>query len=311
MMKPVSQDNLWKKVITDLFEDFLLFFLPDFHAQVDFSKPVEFLQQELFKEIIEDQKGRKMADQIAKVHLKSGEEQWVLVHTEVQARVGDDFPLRMFQYYYRIFDRHQQKIVAIALFTDEAKKGNHRYEAIYFGTELTYTYNKFIIADFDEQNLIDSPKLFSRVLLAAKYMNESKQNMSLRQKYKRALLRDVLTSGTISKTEIRAVLYFVDYLLKLPKELSEQLTEEIRIEIRGEDTQMLELHKEDLPPTIVSILALEHQEGIEKGIEQGRLREKEKVVRESLQMNLDVEVIAKITGLTVEQVMTLKERWKL
>ncbi|MEK4425517.1 hypothetical protein [Solibacillus sp. FSL K6-1523] len=41
----VNQDDLWKKVIADLFEDFLLFFLPEFHAEVDF------LQQELFKEI--------------------------------------------------------------------------------------------------------------------------------------------------------------------------------------------------------------------------------------------------------------------
>ena len=68
----VNQDDLWKKVIADLFEDFLLFFLPEFHKEVDFSKSVEFLQQELFKEIIKDRKGRKMADQIAKVHLKNG-----------------------------------------------------------------------------------------------------------------------------------------------------------------------------------------------------------------------------------------------
>ncbi|MEG0386563.1 MAG: hypothetical protein RR642_17650 [Solibacillus sp.] len=80
----LNQDDLWKKVIADLFEDFLLFFLPEFHAEVDFLKPIDFLQQELFKEIIEERKGRKMADQIAKVQLKNGEEQWVLVHTEVQ-----------------------------------------------------------------------------------------------------------------------------------------------------------------------------------------------------------------------------------
>ncbi|MEG0472697.1 MAG: hypothetical protein RR588_10210 [Solibacillus sp.] len=74
----MNQDDLWKKVIADLFEDFLLFFLPEFHAEVDFSKPIDFLQQELFKEIIEERKGRKMADQIAKVQLKNGEQQWCL-----------------------------------------------------------------------------------------------------------------------------------------------------------------------------------------------------------------------------------------
>lgn len=51
-----------------------------------------FLQQELFKEIIEERKGRKMADQIAKEQLKNREERWVLVHTEVQTDDAEDFP---------------------------------------------------------------------------------------------------------------------------------------------------------------------------------------------------------------------------
>jgi len=36
-LSQVNQDNLWKKLIADLFEDFLLFFLPELHAEVDFS----------------------------------------------------------------------------------------------------------------------------------------------------------------------------------------------------------------------------------------------------------------------------------
>ena len=137
----VNQDDLWKKVIADLFEDFLLFFLPEFHKEVDFSKSVDFLQQELFKEIIKDRKGRKMADQIAKVHLKNGKEQWVLVHTEVQSEDDEDFPLRMFQYYYRIFDRYEKKIIAIAVFSNKSNKSSNQYKDVYFGTELSYTFN--------------------------------------------------------------------------------------------------------------------------------------------------------------------------
>ena len=91
----VDQDGLWKKVIADLFEDFLLFFLPDLYEKIDFNKPPDFLQQELFKVIIE-KKGRKIADQIVKVHLKDGQEKWILIHIEVQGDTDLEFPKRMF-----------------------------------------------------------------------------------------------------------------------------------------------------------------------------------------------------------------------
>ena len=270
----VNQDDLWKKVIADLFEDFLLFFLPEFHKEVDFSKSVDFLQQELFKEIIKDRKGRKMADQIAKVHLKNGKEQWVLVHTEVQSEDDEDFPLRMFQYYYRIFDRYEKKIVAIAVFSNKSNKSSNQYKDVYFGTELSYTFNKYIVDNFDEEELKKSPKLFSKALLASIYMNRTKSNdkMEMRSIYKRALLRDVWSLQNATRTEISALLYFVDYLLKLPEEMSEQLKQELRTEIRKEDEQMLQLHKDELPPTLAGILEMERQEGLELGIEQGRAR---------------------------------------
>ncbi|MGE7952575.1 hypothetical protein [Lysinibacillus xylanilyticus] len=139
----LNQDNLWKKIIADLFEDFLLFFLPELHAEVDFSKRVEFLQQELFKEIIEYRQGRKIADQIAKVHLKDGKEQWILVHTEVQAIDEVHFVKHMFEYFYRISDRYGKKVVAIAIFTNTSTKSTNQYHDKYYGTEIKYTFNFF------------------------------------------------------------------------------------------------------------------------------------------------------------------------
>ena len=114
---PVDQDGLWKKVIGELFEDFLLFFAPDLHAQVDFSKEINFLDKELHQEIIDEKKGARNADKIAKVHLIGGEEKWVLVHIEVQGTNDKDFAKRMFQYFYRIYDQFEQEIVAIAIMT--------------------------------------------------------------------------------------------------------------------------------------------------------------------------------------------------
>ena len=43
----ISKDILWKGIIEDLFEDFLLFFYSDKVHEIDFDKGFEFLDKEL------------------------------------------------------------------------------------------------------------------------------------------------------------------------------------------------------------------------------------------------------------------------
>ena len=150
----VNQDGLWKKVIGELFEDFLLFFAPELHQEVDFSKAPDFLQQELFQEILDQKKGTTYADQIVKVQLKNGEEQWILVHIEVEGSAGSDFSKRMFKYFYRIFDKYNHEIVAFAVLTDAGDKvKSSTFNYSYFGTTLDYKYNIRKVSDYDEREL--------------------------------------------------------------------------------------------------------------------------------------------------------------
>lgn len=109
----VDYDGLWKKLIYELFEEFILFFAVDLYEAIDFSKEPEFLQQELFQEIIQEKKGRQIADQIVKVYLNNGIEKWLLIHIEVQGDRDLDFSKRMFRYYYRIFDKYDRDIIAM------------------------------------------------------------------------------------------------------------------------------------------------------------------------------------------------------
>ncbi|QQK74766.1 hypothetical protein HUG15_03515 [Salicibibacter cibarius] len=90
------------------------------------------------------------------VHLKDGKEQWILVHVEVQRDKEDHFSERMFQYFYRIFDKYDQKIYAIALLTD-ANRSFHptSYDYHFHGTSLTYAYNTYKIWTKDERAYCD------------------------------------------------------------------------------------------------------------------------------------------------------------
>jgi hypothetical protein len=58
---------LWKDVITELFEDFLLFFSPDLCKQVDFTTSQEFLEQELHTIIPDSDSKKRYADELVKL----------------------------------------------------------------------------------------------------------------------------------------------------------------------------------------------------------------------------------------------------
>lgn len=97
-------DQLWKDVITELFEEFLLFFSPDLYEQVDFTSPPQFLEQELQTILVDSESNNRIADKLVKLQMKSGKEQWIYVHIEVQGSYNKNFPKRMFQSFYRIMD---------------------------------------------------------------------------------------------------------------------------------------------------------------------------------------------------------------
>ena len=63
--------------------------------------------------------GRKYVDKLLKVRLKSGGEQWVLVHVEVQMAADEKFTWRMYVYNYRIFDKYNREVASFGVLGDD------------------------------------------------------------------------------------------------------------------------------------------------------------------------------------------------
>ncbi len=64
--------------------------------------------------------GRRYVDELFQVALKSGVEQWILIHIEVQMDNESDFPVRMSIYHYRIFDKYNRReVVSFAVLGDD------------------------------------------------------------------------------------------------------------------------------------------------------------------------------------------------
>ena len=120
MTNPQTEfDSPWKEILQLYFEEFMLFFFPEAHREIDWSREPEFLDQELQQVIRDAELGKRLVDKLVKIYRVGGEESWILIHLEVQAQEESDFAKRMYSYNYRIFDRYNRPVASIAVLGDE------------------------------------------------------------------------------------------------------------------------------------------------------------------------------------------------
>jgi hypothetical protein len=112
-------DSPWKEILEAYFQDFMQFFFPQIHDDIDWSRGYDFLDQELRQVVRDAELGKRLADKLVKVWKLSGEETWVLIHIEIQNQEEGQFSERIFIYYYRLRDKYNQPIASLAILGDE------------------------------------------------------------------------------------------------------------------------------------------------------------------------------------------------
>ena len=211
----IDYDGRWKTIIEELFDDFMAYFMPELFEEIDFTKDVAFLDKELQTIMPQtERKGKKISDCLAKVYLKNGEEKWILVHIEVQSSYNPDFSARMFKYFYRIFDKYEEKIAAIAIFTDDRHPKNYNiYRDDFFGTRITYEYNAYKISEQTIESLETQKNPFALAVLANKYVLASKNKKHHRLQFKINLLK-LMRKHQFSKRKMLGIFNFIKYLFQ-------------------------------------------------------------------------------------------------
>ncbi len=142
-------DSGWKEVIENYFQDFLLFYFPHVHKDIDFSKGIEFLDKEFNKIVKASEEKKRYTDKLVKVYLKTGEEKWILIHIEVQGAYEKGFERRLYVYNYRIFDRYNQEVITLVILTDEDE--DYRpdvYEVKRWGFEHRFKFPMVKLTDY-------------------------------------------------------------------------------------------------------------------------------------------------------------------
>jgi predicted transposase/invertase (TIGR01784 family) len=294
-------DQLWKGIIEDLFEEFLLYFYPKWASEnVDFSKPFEFYDKEL-DTIYPDKKGKKFADKLVKIVLKNQEEKWMLIHIEVQGYKDTSFPERMFTYFYRIRDKYQKDIMALAILSDNYwdfhPKAFH-YE--YNQTKLEYHFDTFKIIKKSDEDLNIPNNVFSIIILAAKKSLQKENTDSVIFAWKRELLLQ-LAQTNHSVEKVVKILDFLRYVVNFKDKNHVEEFEE-------EATKILKLRE----PMGIQEAIIQHftQVAEDKGKLEGQYEKSIQTAKNCLKEGLSIELIAKITELSIEKVKELAKELK-
>lgn len=112
-------DSPWKRVIERFFPQMMTFILPSVAQEIDWGHPYVFLDKELLSIQKAANVGHLNADKLVKVYTRGGQEACVLIHLEVQNSWQAQFSARIFEYYYRIYDKFKKPLMSLAILTDK------------------------------------------------------------------------------------------------------------------------------------------------------------------------------------------------
>ena len=257
-----NYDILWKGLLDEVFDDFLRFVFPAVEEDLDLERGFLFLDKELGQMFPEPQKksATRHVDKLVKVYKKNGEERWLLVHVEIQDKKDAALPQRMFQYFYRIMDKHNHPITAVAMFTGaDGKKMPDRYEDRCLGTELVYKYNTIRITDYSDEDLMANENPFAIVMLVAKQGLLKGEEFDQILLDKKMLIVNLLHDrGIYSKEKINAIMIFLNnYVLFKKSENNSNFMKQVDAKTNKEDTMGI----------LEQLAEIKREEGLEEGLE--------------------------------------------
>jgi hypothetical protein len=223
-------DSPWKEALDVFFQAFLELYFPHAHAEIDWQRGWESLDKEFQQIAPEAEIGRRYVDKLVKVWLKSGEEQWVLIHVEVQMTDETDFPWRMYVYNCRIFVRYNRRVASFAILGDDNpnwRPFSYGYEL--WGTEASLRFPTVKLLDYAARRaeLEASTNPFATVILAHLDTQETREDSGQRKDRKFSLVKRLRQRGW-SETQVRQLFKLIDWLM----ELSEPLADEFWMEVK-------------------------------------------------------------------------------
>ncbi len=258
-------DDAWKEALRLYFKNFTELCWPEAYQGIAWNKGYELLEQEFQAIVKREEIGNRITDKLIKTWRNDGNEQWILIHIEIQANWIAHLPERMFTYRYRIFDRYQKDIASLAILIDDNPNWRPNiYEKSLWGSSIKMEYPVLKLLDYktkkDILEISDNP--FALVILVQLMALETTKNKEARLISKIGLTKKLFQHGW-NNEQILSLYRFLDGIMRLPQELTLEYTGKVK-EMVAEDPKMSYL-------TTLEQIAIEKglEQGIAQGLEQG------------------------------------------
>ena len=248
-------DSPWKEMLEQDFPLALRFFLPNVHADIDWSRDHESLDQELRKLDPGGVVGKRIVDRLVKAWSRGGDSRFL--HVEAQGRKQLHMPKRMYDYSVRLEQHFGQPIASFAILLDTNPKWRpRRYRTEIYGTKHTFEFVPIKILDWEgrEEELRAHENPVALFVLAQLTAMRTKKDLERRLATKLGLIL-LLQDRGMGADDLRRWYRYLDWLLVLPKEYDERIYDAI-----------VQKEKENA----VSYVTYAERRGLEKGLEKGR-----------------------------------------
>ena len=217
---PEEYDGPWKNFLEGHFSQFIEFFVPEAYLEIDWSRPPVSLNTELRRLRRGNATGDKRVDSLFQVFLKTGDEHRVLIHIEVQSTRDRDLPVRLFEYCYRAWDRHRQRVASIAILADTGPKFRpNLFSWELWGSKMSFRFPVIKLLDYKKQweKLEASRNVFAVATMAQLKTKATYNDPEARLAWKRRLMR-MLYERQHSREEIVSLFELIDWMMQLPPE---------------------------------------------------------------------------------------------
>ncbi|WPL18592.1 hypothetical protein Thiowin_03666 [Thiorhodovibrio winogradskyi] len=223
-------DSPWKEALERFFTEFLELLFPAIHAEIDWSKGVQFLDKEFQKIVREAKTTRRTADKLVGVTRRDDTPVWVLAHVEVQGDPQSDFAVRMFTYNYKIRDAYQVPVASLAVLADTKRSFRpNSYSTALWDCRVQFDFPMVKLLDYADPErwaeLEASDNVFALVVMAQIQAKVADDAETLKR-WKFRLMRLMYERG-YERTLIEDLFRLIDWMIRLPEELEAEFRQEL------------------------------------------------------------------------------------